>query len=651
MKKIFHYLFIPLILVFSLNLECTNTPIPPIDSSKDTQAPTIPKNLKATEYSTKINLSWNASTDNRGVTEYEVFINNVSNGTTSATNFIIMGLTPLTTYSLVVKAGDAAGNWSAESEALDVITKNNINNSTKLPIGMNLPDNMYWQPGTVFTDVMKSASGFIYYANGQIIYDGQEDIIPNKFITLDENGYPTSVPQSTNKGTVTSYAFILNNNYSAGKYNIFFDGQGTLSGCEKSQNGQYYINLNGNGEAVVISVTSSTMGNHIRNIRILPEKYKVNDSYPVFNSAYLEGLKPFHCLRFMDWFHTNNSFQMNWADRVTKNSSSQGRGMVAYEYAIELCNTLDADAWVCVPHMASDDYIRQMATLWKNGLKSGLKIYLEYSNEVWNWGFWQTNWIDNNGIYADGSYPAVDGYIHTDLKAIENLKLKNGDIPGYPEKDAYMMARVFRIWAEVFGNDMGSHVVRVGTGQQGWVDNSRRILEYLFDIDSYHTGCDAFSVGGYIGMEKEQHDIFMSYGQNLTFDIMYDTMIKKFEAEERNYTLETAEYARNFGVDYLVYEGGQHMLSYNNQSNWSYLQKLYDFQIQPQMYNLYSRNFSLHTSSDVDCKLFMAYNYFGLRKSVYGSWGHLESLKQIGTDYMVTAPKYQALLDANTMKE
>lgn len=518
----------------------------------------------------------------------------------------------------------------------------------KLPVGMNLPGFFYWQTGTIFTDVMKSASRFSYYDTGDNILD------VDGYISVDVNGYPTSIPQDVaGRGNVDYYLFLINNYYPAGRYNIYFDGEGTLDTIYSSvrlDGAQYYVDLTGDGTNTWINVISSSSGNHIRNIRILPENYSESDVYPVFFEAYLEGLRPFHCLRFMDWFGTNNSHQMKWDDRVAKASYSQGTGMVAYEYAIELCNTLETDAWVNVPHMASDDYIEQMAVLWRDNLDPGLKIYLEYSNEVWNWGFWQTHWIDNNGRYIDGetgaeSELAVDEYVRSDLAALE------ADGWGYPEKDAYMMARVFNIWADVFGTETATRVVRVATGQQAWPGNSGRVLEYLFTIDPGHTGCDAFSVTAYIGFGEEVHNIWMNNISNLSYSMIYDTMINQYDENERESTYGSAEIVNEYGIDYLVYEGGQHMQPYNQSDEWPYNQMLYDFQIHPYMYDLYSGNFRDLTSPEVDCKLFLAYDYIGIRESQWGSWGHLENLNQIGTDYYTTAPKYQALLDANSPKE
>jgi endoglucanase len=58
---------------------------------------------------------WTGSTDNVGTTSYEVFRNGVSAGTFPSNVATIVGLSPLTTYSLTVRARDAVGNWSLHS--------------------------------------------------------------------------------------------------------------------------------------------------------------------------------------------------------------------------------------------------------------------------------------------------------------------------------------------------------------------------------------------------------------------------------------------------------------------------------------------------------------------------------------------------------
>jgi fibronectin type 3 domain-containing protein len=96
----------------------------------DTQAPTAPSSLTATAASgTQINLAWTASTDNVGVTGYQVercqgagCTNFASVTTVTGTTFSNTGLTNGTSYSYRVRATDAAGNPSAYSNVASAST-------------------------------------------------------------------------------------------------------------------------------------------------------------------------------------------------------------------------------------------------------------------------------------------------------------------------------------------------------------------------------------------------------------------------------------------------------------------------------------------------------------------------------------------------
>lgn len=92
-------------------------------SGADTQAPTVPAGLAASSLTqTSFTLSWTASTDNVGVTAYEVYQNGLLLGSTALTTYNVTGLTASTSYAMTVKAKDAAGNVSAASTALNVTT-------------------------------------------------------------------------------------------------------------------------------------------------------------------------------------------------------------------------------------------------------------------------------------------------------------------------------------------------------------------------------------------------------------------------------------------------------------------------------------------------------------------------------------------------
>ena len=89
----------------------------------DTTAPLAPSNLAASgTTSVATTLSWTASTDNVGVTGYDVYSGSSLLGNTASTSASITGLTASTTYSFSVKAKDAAGNASASSNVLSVTT-------------------------------------------------------------------------------------------------------------------------------------------------------------------------------------------------------------------------------------------------------------------------------------------------------------------------------------------------------------------------------------------------------------------------------------------------------------------------------------------------------------------------------------------------
>ncbi|MCC3216448.1 endonuclease [Chryseobacterium sp. X308] len=91
--------------------------------SGDTHAPTTATGLNVSgTTSSSISLAWNASTDNVGVTGYNVYMNGSLQTTTSSTSTTISGLTPSTTYSFYVVAKDAAGNSSSNSSTVSGTT-------------------------------------------------------------------------------------------------------------------------------------------------------------------------------------------------------------------------------------------------------------------------------------------------------------------------------------------------------------------------------------------------------------------------------------------------------------------------------------------------------------------------------------------------
>ncbi len=130
----------------------------PTSTSADTTAPTTPSGLAASAVtSTSLTLSWNASTDNVGVTGYQVYLNGTLVASPGGASASISGLSASTPYSFTVSALDAAGNVSAQSSALSVTTPSAALSVTTLPQGSA---NLLFSSGFESLTVLSPPSNF-----------------------------------------------------------------------------------------------------------------------------------------------------------------------------------------------------------------------------------------------------------------------------------------------------------------------------------------------------------------------------------------------------------------------------------------------------------------------------------------------------------
>ena len=204
----------------------------------------------------------------------------------------------------------------------------------------------------------------------------------------------------------------------SGTYHLSFKGQATLRTGDPSQatlaNQRYDAATNtttaevtvpkGGGLLVMVFAATqrtpeSAKGSGVTDMKFIRPGYPA-DTKQLFTSEFLESLKPFSTLRFMDWTNTNANpgyygdvghHTLQWADRhLPTDATQQGYGTkvgASWEYAIQLANATGKDMWINVPVAASDDYVLRLALLLKSTLQPGRKIYIEHSNEVWNFGF------------------------------------------------------------------------------------------------------------------------------------------------------------------------------------------------------------------------------------------------------------------------
>jgi hypothetical protein len=122
------------------------------------------------------------------------------------------------------------------------------------------------------------------------------------------------------------------------------------------------------------------------------------DPEPMFHPTFLSLLEPFGTLRMMDWGKTNNNDQSLWSHRRSVDHATMGdaksRGGVAWEVMIALANQTQKNLWINIPHQADANYVTQLATLVRDTLDPNLKVYVEYSNEIWS------NSLFEQGVWA-----------------------------------------------------------------------------------------------------------------------------------------------------------------------------------------------------------------------------------------------------------
>jgi chitodextrinase len=100
----------------------------------DTQAPSTPTGVAATPVGPdRIDLTWNAATDNVGVTGYRIYRNGIQVGTSATTSFFDTGLSPSTNYTYRVAAYDAADNLGNQSSPVSATT--GAGGSTNVALG------------------------------------------------------------------------------------------------------------------------------------------------------------------------------------------------------------------------------------------------------------------------------------------------------------------------------------------------------------------------------------------------------------------------------------------------------------------------------------------------------------------------------------
>jgi len=306
-------------------------------------------------------------------------------------------------------------------------------------------------------------------------------------------------------------------------------------------------------------------------------------------------------------------------------------GGVAIELMIQLSNMLKIDPWFCIPHRATDDYIARFARLVRERLDPNLKVYLEYSNELWNWSFHQAGWMLRSPL-AGALVEAKGG------KAWKDHEKSKGE--GHPERIGALFRRTFAIWEREWGEDAKRRLIRVCAVQAAWFDASKRTIQWCID----NGGVDVVSPASYIGPDDATYEKWSELGASLTGEMVIANMEAILRKQRSGLGLaQTVAFARQHGLAYVAYEAGQHIQP-KGQAELPYNPALAAAQTHPRMYDLYVE--LLRFNRDLDCNLFMHFSSIGKQGTRWGSWGAKASYDVPNAE----SPKMRALLDCNVVR-
>ncbi|MGB4727197.1 MAG: hypothetical protein WBH86_07315 [Thermogutta sp.] len=476
-------------------------------------------------------------------------------------------------------------------------------------LGMNLAGPADWNTELPFVDVFRMSRPWISQRTGQPWGQGPA-------LELDQHGWVKRLEPGCYAETLM--CTIDDGHYPSGRYTVFYEGNGELeaSGAARvvsRQPGQLILDVDSSKGAIFLKITKTDPENYIRNIRVIMPGFEKSYNADPFHPAFLARWKGIACFRFMDWMETNNSKISRWAERPTLSSATFSQKGVPLEWMIELCNRQKADAWFCMPHLADDDYVRNFARMVKEKLDPSLKVYVEYSNEVWNGMFEQSRWAGQEGVglgFAEKPWEAAWRFT------------------------AHRSIQIFHIWEEEFGER--ERLVRVLPTQAANPYVSEQIVQFK---DAYQHA-DALAIAPYISFNVPRT------GKELTADVVAAwTVDQLLDHVEQNCLPKAIEWIRaqkavadRFGLKLIAYEGGQHLVGVGGGENNETLTKLFHAANRhPRMATIYEKYYQAweELGGDLFC-------YFSSvsRWSKWGSWGILEYFD----DDPMASPKFRATM-------
>jgi hypothetical protein len=269
-------------------------------------------------------------------------------------------------------------------------------------VGMNLDGVTDYTQQSPFVDAMKQARHF-----------GSPSTPWDEAASVDKRGWPT---QDAGAVVLCCVADAAGQSLIAGTYALSFTGQATLALVAGSGSiaGQSYdattntttatVTLQDSGAQTLLALAftnsrrlpGDNAGTGVTGVHLIRPQTAPNGHAwwhkptQIFTTPFLDLLKPYAAIRAMGFENTNGSPVINWSDRTLRDAATQqSPAGVAWDYVFALADSLKKDVWINIPDQATDAYVASLATLAAKSVDPALHIYVEYSNEVWNYSFAQ----------------------------------------------------------------------------------------------------------------------------------------------------------------------------------------------------------------------------------------------------------------------
>jgi len=514
-----------------------------------------------------------------------------------------------------------------------------------------------------FTDIFKISRG--WFTSCEYDWRSKQPIDPGceakkslnsqeqKMLDLDGNGWVRSLPRPEDAPIFTSVTstWNLSDHFPTGRYVVLYDGEGRMKitgdlrmGYQRKGHIEFdLLSPKRNLKLQILQTDPGRNGNYIRNIRIIPKKNEHDYMRRVFNPDYIARIRPMHVLRFMPWTNPRANIAEDWSQRASIGASHYtGDGGVPAERMVDLANAINASPWLSIPYKANDNYVREYARMVKKRLRRNQKVYLEYSNEVWNSIF-------PAATYAARKADKLWKFPYPKVAAGKRRVLLSAN--WYAKRSVEMC----KIWKNEFGAERNRVKCVLGSlNSVSWL--GKEILDCPLWKEARGCGryVDAFGIGPYFGdyiAKKDNRATVKSWtrdpdgGKSRLFqEILHGGMLEGGPEGGamklvRDQIYANKKLADKYRLELIAYEAGQHLIRYDpphTVKDPAVLNLFMSVQKDPRMRQAYQQY--LETWAQGGGGLIL--HFYGIGqpepKNFFGMLDHLQQQ---------TTPKYQALMD------